>query len=283
MREVRQGKLRAGGRRRRRRRDPAGIAGTLLANPVIEDWRVTAGCAEVTQRKIGVITFPGTLDDVDAARAVRAGRRARRCRCGTRDADLHGVDAVDHPRRVLLRRLPALRARSPAFAPVMRAGGRRGPRGPAGARHLQRVPDPVRGRPAARRADPQRRPAVHLPGRWLRVEPTPRPRGPRRVSRPASAILVPLKSGEGRYVADAAHARRAGGRPGGWCSATRRPHPNGSDARHRRSCRRRRPGGRADAAPRARDRRGDRPERRRSRRCSLGTEELVRGMTSNAG
>ena len=46
------------------------IAGDLLANPVIEDWVVTR-----TRMRIGVITFPGSLDDVDAARAVRLRRR----------------------------------------------------------------------------------------------------------------------------------------------------------------------------------------------------------------
>ena len=46
--------------------------------------------------RIGVVTFPGSLDDVDAARAVRlAGGEAVRLWHG--DADLHGVDAVVLP------------------------------------------------------------------------------------------------------------------------------------------------------------------------------------------
>ena len=46
--------------------------------------------------KIGVITFPGTLDDVDAARAVRlAGAEA--VSLWHKDADLRGVDAVVVP------------------------------------------------------------------------------------------------------------------------------------------------------------------------------------------
>jgi phosphoribosylformylglycinamidine synthase I len=46
--------------------------------------------------KIGVVTFPGSLDDVDAARAVRlAGGEAVPLWHG--DADLHGVDAVVLP------------------------------------------------------------------------------------------------------------------------------------------------------------------------------------------
>jgi len=46
--------------------------------------------------RIGVITFPGTLDDVDAARAVRlVGAEAVSLWHG--DADLKGVDAVVVP------------------------------------------------------------------------------------------------------------------------------------------------------------------------------------------
>ena len=46
--------------------------------------------------KIGVITFPGTLDDVDAARAVRA-VDAQAVSLWHGDADLRGVDAVVVP------------------------------------------------------------------------------------------------------------------------------------------------------------------------------------------
>ena len=73
------------------------------------------------------------------------------------------------------------------FAPVMtevvdaRAGG-----GHAGARHLQRLPDPLRVPPAARRADPQRPPQVRLPRPAAARSRTPhavdlvvRPRAPR--------------------------------------------------------------------------------------------------------
>ena len=46
--------------------------------------------------KIGVVTFPGSLDDGDAARAVMiAGGEA--VRLWHADADLHGVDAVVLP------------------------------------------------------------------------------------------------------------------------------------------------------------------------------------------
>ena len=46
--------------------------------------------------RIGVITFPGTLDDVDAARAVRAAG-AESVSLWHADADLKGVDAVVVP------------------------------------------------------------------------------------------------------------------------------------------------------------------------------------------
>ena len=46
--------------------------------------------------KIGVITFPGTLDDVDAARAARTAG-AEVINLWHADADLHGVDAVVVP------------------------------------------------------------------------------------------------------------------------------------------------------------------------------------------
>lgn len=46
--------------------------------------------------RIGVITFPGTLDDVDAARAVRLSG-AEPVGLWHKDADLHGVEAVVVP------------------------------------------------------------------------------------------------------------------------------------------------------------------------------------------
>lgn len=46
--------------------------------------------------RIGVVTFPGTLDDRDAARAVRLAG-AQPVELWHKDADLHGVDAVVLP------------------------------------------------------------------------------------------------------------------------------------------------------------------------------------------
>ena len=46
--------------------------------------------------RIGVITFPGTLDDVDAARAIRLAG-AQPVELWHADADLQGIDAVIMP------------------------------------------------------------------------------------------------------------------------------------------------------------------------------------------
>ena len=94
--------------------------------------------------KVGVVTFPGSLDDVDARRAVRlAGARGGR-RCGTPTTTCGGVDAVVLPGGFSYGdylRCGAIARFSPVMTEVVAA--RRG--GPAGARHLQRLPDPLRG------------------------------------------------------------------------------------------------------------------------------------------
>ncbi|GGE76769.1 phosphoribosylformylglycinamidine synthase subunit PurQ [Nesterenkonia cremea] len=67
----------------------------MTETPLIGDFRAEAD-APLDGARIGVVTFPGTLDDRDAARAVRLGG-------GTpvslwhADASLHGVDAVVLP------------------------------------------------------------------------------------------------------------------------------------------------------------------------------------------
>ncbi len=116
--------------------------------------------------RVGVITFPGTLDDVDAARAVRlAGGEA--VSLWHADADLKGVDAVIVPGGFSYGdylRCGAIAKFAPVMGEVVAAAGTRD----AGAGDLQRLPGALRGRAAARRADPQRGAALHLPRRVAR-------------------------------------------------------------------------------------------------------------------
>src|SRR5699024_3495838 len=77
-------------------------------------------------RKIGVITFPGTLDDTDAARAVRyVGAEPVSLWHG--DADLRGVDAVILPGGFSYGdylRAGAIARFAPVMTPVIDAAGR---------------------------------------------------------------------------------------------------------------------------------------------------------------
>ena len=150
------------------------MAETLLANPVIEDFtcrpsdeprpptsRLPSSRTRGPGMRIGVVTFPGSLDDADAARAVRlAGGEAVALWHG--DADLQGVDAVVLPGGFSYGDYLRCGAIS-RFAPGDDRGRRLGRPRAAGARHLQRLPDPLRVPPAARGADPQRPPQVRLP------------------------------------------------------------------------------------------------------------------------
>ena len=158
--------------------------------------------------KIGVVTFPGSLDDVDAQRAVRlAGGEPVALWHG--DHDLHDVDAVVLPGGFSYGdylRCGAIARFAPVMTEVVAAAARRHAR----PRHLQRLPDPLRVAPAAGCADPQRPPHVHLP----RPAAADRERGDRldrRVRRRRSEITIPLKNGEGGYVADEATLDRLEG------------------------------------------------------------------------
>ena len=149
--------------------------------------------------RVGVVTFPGSLDDRDALRAVRAaGGEAVALWHG--DADLHGVDAVVLPGGFSYG--DYLRCGAIArFAPVMEKVVDAAERRHAGPRHLQRLPDALRGAPAAR----ARWCATTTAGSGAATRrcrsSARRPHGPRS-TRLASEIVVPLKNGEGSYVAD---------------------------------------------------------------------------------
>ena len=92
-------------------------------------------------------------------------------------------------------------------------------------------------------------------------------------------IVVPLKSGEGRYVADAATLAQleADGRV---VFRYVDPAPERVDGRHRRDRLGERPRRGPDAAPRARDRPADRPLGGRPRPVHLGARRGRIGLTS---
>jgi len=147
--------------------------------------------------KVGVITFPGTLDDVDAARAVRYSDSAA-VPLWHADEDLHGVDAVVVPGGFSYGdylRAGAIAAQAPVMRAVIDAA---------------RAGMPVLGicngfqvlceaglLPGAL----TRNEGLHFLCRdqWLRVEATNTAWSSRFEA--GAEILVPLKSGEGRYQA----------------------------------------------------------------------------------
>lgn len=147
--------------------------------------------------RIGVITFPGTLDDVDASRAVRlAGAQAVELWYG--DADLKGVDAVVVPGGFSYG--DYLRAGAIArFAPVMGSVVEAAAKGMPvlGICNGFQVLCEAGLLPGAL----TRNEGLHFICRdqWLRVESTTTA-WTSRFERDAE-ILIPLKSGEGRYVA----------------------------------------------------------------------------------
>ena len=150
--------------------------------------------------RVGVITFPGTLDDVDAARAVRlAGGEA--VALWHADHDLRGVDAVVVPGGFSYGdylRAGAIAARAPLMDEVVAAAGRGVP--VLGICNGFQILCEAGLLPGAL----TRNAGLHFVCRdvALRVEST----GTAWTAGFAAGqeLLVPLKSGEGRYVADAA-------------------------------------------------------------------------------
>ncbi len=150
--------------------------------------------------RVGVITFPGTLDDVDAARAVeRAGGEA--VSLWHKDHDLKGVEAVVVPGGFSYGdylRAGAIASLAPVMTEVVEAAGRGMP--VLGICNGFQILCEAGLLPGAL----VRNEGLHFICRdeWLRVEAT----GTAWTSRyePGAEILIPLKSGEGRYVADEA-------------------------------------------------------------------------------
>ncbi|MFT4086968.1 MAG: phosphoribosylformylglycinamidine synthase subunit PurQ [Gordonia sp. (in: high G+C Gram-positive bacteria)] len=147
--------------------------------------------------RIGVITFPGTLDDVDAARAVRlAGGEAVSLWHG--DADLKGVDAVVVPGGFSYGdylRCGAIAKFAPVMGEVVTAAQRGMP--VLGICNGFQILCEAGLLPGAL----TRNEGLHFVCRdqWLRVESNTTAWTTRFEA--GAEILIPLKSGEGRYVA----------------------------------------------------------------------------------
>ena len=147
--------------------------------------------------RVGVITFPGTLDDVDAARAVRlAGAEAVSLWHG--DADLKGVDAVVVPGGFSYGDYlccGAIAKFAPVMGEVIAAVGRGLP--VLGICNGFQVLCEAGLLPGAL----ARNSGLHFICRdvWLKVDSITTAWTSRYES--GAELLVPLKSGEGRYVA----------------------------------------------------------------------------------
>ncbi|WP_182345989.1 phosphoribosylformylglycinamidine synthase subunit PurQ [Tomitella gaofuii] len=149
--------------------------------------------------RIGVITFPGTLDDVDAARAVRAsGAEAVKLWHG--DADLKGVDAVVVPGGFSYGdylRCGAIARFSPVMGEVVEAAGKGMP--VLGICNGFQVLCEAGLLPGALTRNEDL--LFLCRDQWLRVESDATAWTARYDA--GAEILIPLKSGEGRYQAPA--------------------------------------------------------------------------------
>lgn len=148
--------------------------------------------------KIGVITFPGSLDDVDAARAVRYAD-VEAVPLWHADADLSGVDAVVVPGGFSYGdylRCGAIARFAPVMTSVVEAAGKGMP--VLGICNGFQILCEAGLLPGAL----VRNHKLHFVCRdqWLRVENTATPWTTR--YKAGAEILIPLKSGEGGYVAD---------------------------------------------------------------------------------
>jgi phosphoribosylformylglycinamidine synthase subunit PurQ / glutaminase len=150
--------------------------------------------------RIGVITFPGTLDDVDAVRAVRLAG-ADPVHLWHADHDLRAVDAVVVPGGFSYGdylRAGAIAARAPIMDEVVAAAGRGMP--VLGICNGFQILCEAGLLPGAL----TRNAGLHFICRDLRLRVESTSTTWTSGFSPGQEILIPLKSGEGRYVADAA-------------------------------------------------------------------------------
>ena len=239
------------------------IAGSLLANPVIEDWVRHAG-RHLRRARIGVITFPGTLDDVDAARAVRlAGGEP--VSLWHADHDLRGVDAVVVPGGFSYGdylRAGAIAARAPIMDEVVAAADRGMP--VLGICNGFQILCEAGLLPGAL----TRNAGLHFVCRDLGCASSPPPTawtgGVRRRARRSSSRSSRARAATSPTPPRSRSSRREGRVVFRYVDAA----PERVDARHRRDRLGERPGRGADAAPRARDRPADRARRRTASACS---------------
>jgi phosphoribosylformylglycinamidine synthase subunit PurQ / glutaminase len=148
--------------------------------------------------KLGVITFPGTLDDVDAARAVRHAD-AEAVSLWHADEDLHGVDAVIVPGGFSYGdylRCGAIARFAPVMASVIEAA--RGGMPVLGICNGFQILCEAGLLPGAL----VRNEKLHFVCRdqWLRVENNATAWTTRYEA--GAEVLIPIKSGEGGYVAE---------------------------------------------------------------------------------
>lgn len=148
--------------------------------------------------RIGVITFPGTLDDVDAQRAVRYAD-VEAVPLWHADEDLHGVDAVVIPGGFSYGdylRAGAIAAQTPVMRSVVDAA--RGGMPVLGICNGFQVLCEAGLLPGALLPNAGR--SFICRDQWLRVENTATVWTGR--YEPGAELLIPMKNADGRYIAD---------------------------------------------------------------------------------
>ena len=172
---------------------------------------------------IGVIQFPGLLRRARCADAVKRVGEGRLV--WHEETDLSDLDGVIVPGGFSYG--DYLRAGAIArFSPAMEVVGRFAANGGAGARDLQRLPGPLRGRAAPRGPAAQRGAAVHLPPGRARLRRTSKGRSAGIA--PGDRLSIPVKHTSGRYFAPRRRARPDGGQRSDRLPLRAGENPNGS-------------------------------------------------------